>query len=156
MSWDFGATGTQINIGINELGAWHVYGSCWHHCRASGGDISFLNRVQRVTRPSWAIYANGALPLHVDLLGKGLVEYAEQNPEKTCAMISFHQGTPDLLSFTVLASKKSSALYYDFFRDIYGKDSQFEISLHFLGFRVPKAEIEIPSVAEFFRRLACP
>src|SRR5450759_2553266 len=108
MSWDFGATGTQFSLAINELGFWHTYGEAWHYCRPSGGDVSFLPRIQTIKRASWSLYPSGALPLNVDLLGKGLHEYAEANPRNTCAMISFHDGNPGLLSFNILASKHAS------------------------------------------------
>jgi hypothetical protein len=146
--------GDAIIASADGTGSWKLYGACSHHwCRPGAGDFSFLHALETVKDIYWNVYPPTVPEHEADGLGRGLYKRFKTNSNRTTAMINFSppdKGETSFLSVSILLQADIAERIYGLYSSIFGRaDFIHRVVVDFIGLRMPEAEIDIPSVAEF-------
>lgn len=151
MVWFIEGDGKNIRIGVEDSGNSYILGNAdSHEPNAAGGDFDaqFYRRLKSADC-SWSIHPSTEGELHIDGLGTGFYKRVQENLGNGLASIGL-LSDPDLIGITIVVPPITFDKLLDLFRcALLDKNIQYLISLDFLGFKVPEAKTETPSIREF-------
>ena len=151
MSWFIEGNGEQLQIGILDSGLPSIWGEAIRHePKPAGGDVNleFYKRLESADC-AWSIHPTNESELHLGGAGTGFYKKVQQNPDRAWASIQFHDD-PDLIGVTIALPAQTFQYTLELFQHVLmHQNMSYLITMDFLGFKVPEANTETPSIQEF-------